>query len=431
MNIGALPAMIGTGNPSPLGTEQQQVESSMQSFGSVFAGIATKTLMVEQPKASTIMAIPVETIQLIFNAQTPEELEQALQAIPGNEKIELSKGLEAIESISTLEGLSQLLSIEPEKLLESLKKLLKQAGKSEDEVSELTMATPLWTLINMIDDVGVKFFDSFNESVDKILPKSEVINLLAFIKTVEIAAPKIDMTLPMEQRFFSFQTMVQAATKQFDEKVSSLNAGKQDILQFIQQKPNVRIVLEANSTSTTDSATAQKHSETATHLTNSSNTAITPSLKVEFSNTPSEITGSSRSESLMREMQTLINRSNFGQVGGSTRMLIKLYPEHLGQIRIELQEMNGVMTARILASTALAKGMLDSQLHQLRHAFTQQNLQVERIDITQSIQESSRNDREQSFNEQYKREQQTEEQRNKNTSEEEASFDEFMIELEA
>ena len=125
-----------------------------------------------------------------------------------------------------------------------------------------------------------------------------------------------------------------------------------------------------------------------------------------------------------------MKRSNFGQVGGTNRMLIKLYPEHLGQIRIELLETNGIMTARILASTAFAKGMLDSQLHQLKHAFNQQNLQVERIDITQTIQESQRNEREQSFNEQFKREQQTDDKKHNKSSEEERSFEEFMIELE-
>nr|WP_285847129.1 flagellar hook-length control protein FliK [Sporosarcina luteola] len=125
-----------------------------------------------------------------------------------------------------------------------------------------------------------------------------------------------------------------------------------------------------------------------------------------------------------------MKRSNFGQVGGTNRMLIKLYPEHLGQIRIELLETNGVMTARILASTALAKGMLDSQLHQLKHAFNQQNLQVDRVDIAQTIQESHRNEREQSFNEQFKREQQKDDNKQNQSPEDELSFEEYMIELE-
>nr|WP_255726555.1 flagellar hook-length control protein FliK [Sporosarcina sp. ACRSM] len=129
-------------------------------------------------------------------------------------------------------------------------------------------------------------------------------------------------------------------------------------------------------------------------------------------------------------MQTIFKRSNFGQTGGTNRLLIKLYPEHLGQVRIELLQTNGVMTARILASTALGKEMLDSQLHQLRQAFVQQNIQIDRIDISQTLQDTARNDREQAFNQQFGRQQQEAEQQHNQNSEEDKTFQEYMIELE-
>ena len=96
--------------------------------------------------------------------------------------------------------------------------------------------------------------------------------------------------------------------------------------------------------------------------------------KGELTLTEVENRNNARNEALIKEMQTIFKRSNFGQTGGTNRLLIKLYPEHLGQVRIELLQVNGIMTARILASTALGKEMLDSQLHQLRSAFLQQNL---------------------------------------------------------
>nr|WP_255457368.1 flagellar hook-length control protein FliK [Sporosarcina sp. JAI121] len=129
-------------------------------------------------------------------------------------------------------------------------------------------------------------------------------------------------------------------------------------------------------------------------------------------------------------MQTIFKRANFGQTGGTNRLLIKLYPEHLGQVRIELIQNNGIMTARILASTALGKEMLDSQLHQLRSAFLQQNLQVERIDIAQTLQDTSRNDREQAFNQHFKKEAQETENHHDENDEEGMTFQEYMIELE-
>ena len=129
-------------------------------------------------------------------------------------------------------------------------------------------------------------------------------------------------------------------------------------------------------------------------------------------------------------MQNIFKRSNFGQTGGTNRLLVKLYPEHLGQVRIELLQVNGIMTARILASTALGKEMLDSQLHQLRQAFVQQNLQVDRIDISQTLQDTAKNDREQAFNQHFRKNRQETEQQHEQNTEEEMTFQEYMIELE-
>lgn len=133
----------------------------------------------------------------------------------------------------------------------------------------------------------------------------------------------------------------------------------------------------------------------------------------------------------MREFQAVLNRANFGQTNGMNRISIKLYPEHLGQIRIELLEVNGVMTARILASTAMAREMLDSQMHQLRQAFNQQNLQVDRIDLSQTLQDPSKSDREQAFNKQNQQQKEQATEQNENPDEQEQTFQEFMIELEA
>lgn len=432
VNIGALQAMMGVGGKT-LANSAQSTESSMQSFGNVFAGITMKNAPESQSGNEESMKIPFEMIQLLFDAKTPEELEQALQAIPGYENIELSNNMEAIGTISSIGDLAKMLSVECEKLLETLKGILKKTDLKEEEIDGLTTSTDLWTLLSVIEEQGMKFFQQFNDSIENSANQNEAINLLAFLKAIELTAPKVDMTLPMEQKMFSFQSMVQSASEQFQQLTLSANPGKQDVIQFNHQS-NFRVVVQADSASSTSSTSdenaTQKQPETGNQVSSSANIAVTPT-RAEFSLTQTDSAGSSRSEALMREMQMLFKRSNFGQVGGSTRMLIKLYPEHLGQIRIELHETNGVLTARILASTALAKGMLDSQMHQLRNALAQQNLQVERIDVTQSIQESSKNEREQAFNEQFKREQQEESKQNNSSSEdEEMSFEEFMIELE-
>jgi len=75
--------------------------------------------------------------------------------------------------------------------------------------------------------------------------------------------------------------------------------------------------------------------------------------------------------------------------------------------------------------------MLDSQSHQLRAAFIQQNIQVERIDISQTLQDTTRNDRDQAFNQHFRKEQEESTGQNNQNQEEEMTFQEYMIELEA
>ena len=95
-----------------------------------------------------------------------------------------------------------------------------------------------------------------------------------------------------------------------------------------------------------------------------------------------------QAEELVKQIEALINRSALTNKQGTIKLLLKLYPEQLGSIRIEFMQKEGMLTARLLASTAIGKEMLDSQLHQLKQSLVQQNIQLDRIDIQQSLQET-------------------------------------------
>lgn len=84
----------------------------------------------------------------------------------------------------------------------------------------------------------------------------------------------------------------------------------------------------------------------------------------------------------VRELSNIMGRSNFNQTAHTARLTIRLYPEELGSLRVELLQKDGIMTARFLASSSTAKEMLDVQMHSLRQAFSQQNIQVERIEVS-------------------------------------------------
>lgn len=88
-------------------------------------------------------------------------------------------------------------------------------------------------------------------------------------------------------------------------------------------------------------------------------------------------------EQLIRQFENILAKSQFSNIGGTQKLMIKLHPEHLGSLRIELIQKDGSMIAKMLTSTQAAKHLLESQLHSLKQAFASQNIQVDKIEISQ------------------------------------------------
>ncbi|WP_203246226.1 flagellar hook-length control protein FliK [Sporosarcina beigongshangi] len=427
MNIAAIQAMPGQNLQTP-SNGVQSGQASAGTFGSVFgsavaAGNAVIVPVEQQPTAQ----VSNDSIQAILNAQSVEELEVALKEL-GSDGV-----LVSMLNVGSLEEVAGLLNIEPKQLMDSILSLLEKAGLSQEELTEVAYSTDFWTVLNAVDKVAPQFFAQLSDELagKGELSKQQAVDLLTILKTVSLIAPKTDLLVKQEQQVFSLQSYLVAAAGQFEETLNANSTTKLDMLQFMDSKSAVRFVIQTNpGQSQTDDESANKNAEPSQQVsTNVANAVTVP--KGEFTITEAENrNNAARNEALVREMQTVFKRANFGQTGGTNRLLIKLYPEHLGQVRIELLQVNGIMTARILASTALGKEMLDSQLNQLRQAFLQQNLPVERIDVSQTLQDTARNDREQGFNQQFKQDGQETNDRQEQNDEEQLTFQEYMIELE-
>lgn len=89
-------------------------------------------------------------------------------------------------------------------------------------------------------------------------------------------------------------------------------------------------------------------------------------------------------EEFVKQFESILSKANFTGANGVNKLLIKLNPEHLGSLRIELIQKDGMMTAKILATSAQAKDMLEKQIHGLKQAFNGQNIQIEKIEVSQA-----------------------------------------------
>ena len=304
--------------------------------------------------------------------------------------------------------------------------LLEQAGLSESEIMAASTANDLWSLLKIVDEIGPKLFAEIASALEGkgAIPKEQAIELLTILKTVAIMAPEKDLTMKQEQQLFSLQGFLVSAGDRFESTLHT-NQSRNNVVNLMEARQVIRFVVpnETNEQNLKDTPKETVHQPITNAL---------ATMRTEVAPAELESRNNARNETLLREMQAIFKRSNFGHTGGTNRLLIKLYPEHLGQVRIELMQTNGVMTARILASSALGKEMLESQMHQLKSAFLQQNLQVERIDISQTLDDTMKNEHQHGmFNQHFKHEQEDTKEQDEQNKEEEITFQEYMIELEA
>lgn len=82
-------------------------------------------------------------------------------------------------------------------------------------------------------------------------------------------------------------------------------------------------------------------------------------------------------EEFVKQFENILSKANFSGTNGVNKLLIRLNPEHLGSLRIELIQKDGMLSAKILATTSQAKDMLENQIHGLKQALSGQNIQIE------------------------------------------------------
>lgn len=80
----------------------------------------------------------------------------------------------------------------------------------------------------------------------------------------------------------------------------------------------------------------------------------------------------------------VVKQFNVSSTNGVSQAQLTLYPEHLGQVNVNISVQNGVLTAQFLTDTVSAKDMLENQMAQLRSALQSQGLQVDKLVVAQS-----------------------------------------------
>ncbi|MER2105570.1 MAG: flagellar hook-length control protein FliK [Solibacillus sp.] len=399
MNIAMLQAMsvkpAQVSAPKSTETATKMSESNSNEFGAVFSSVmSSSTEKTQQVTTGTSTSVPAEEVEATLTTDSMKDLfaelgieidEAELFAFIGEEG-----EMVALDQLLNLEDLTAMLDISEEELTEIVAQLL---GEEMEEI------TDVWSLIEQAPAIlsQVAAMLQSNEHVPK-----ETHKVVQLLKAIEFVGQKTDTVYQQEFKLTQLTEALKAAVVQVQQE-----APKVTFQQAVQQ---------ATQTTKVETETAQpvQHQQQVTQT-----KTVTVTLPAEKP---------AQSEALLKEIQNLMNRSQLSGQPGNMKLLLKLFPENLGQIRIELVQQNGVLTARLLASTAIGKELLDTNLNQLKASFAAQNIQMDRVDVAQSLQETDRGGRDQNFFNNFFRQQPEEKDEEDDEQEDGVSFQDLLNE---
>lgn len=403
-------------------TVTQSEVTKNDSFGDIFQKAVLSSTEESTPKEGT-ESVDLQKIAELLESQSPNEILDLLGISHDEGLLMVQTGEDgkavAIDELMNLEDLLSVLNIDENELVEVMQQV---TGNDMSDTNNL------WKLIDTVVEEGPVLIQQLIAAIqgEHEVTSKQAERLLQLLKLTEVVGRHSDLLGVQSNKI----TQLTEALKLFNQQMNE-QANKPTTEPLTTQKTETTVtnkvsfegfeqVVKQVTKNTQNYETAQSSISTITTTTNSTKT-FNIQLPVEKG---------AQSEALGKEIQNLINRSQFSNNQGTMKLLLKLYPENLGSIRIELMQQDGVLSARLLTSTAIGKELLDSQLHQLKTAFAQQNIQMDRIDIAQSLQETDRNTRDQNqFGNLYKQQQSEQEDKEQEEQDEQdkKSFHDYLI----
>ncbi|MGE7917862.1 flagellar hook-length control protein FliK [Viridibacillus sp. NPDC093762] len=349
-------------------------------------------------------AITIEDMSNILGVTSLTDLNKLLNS-------SIDEATLSTESIS-LDKLGELLGVNVEDLQAAIQKL----------TSDDTQAKDVWDLLAGIDQNAFAFMQNLMSSISgekgATVSQTQASDVLGFLKLVELAAPKTDLVLSQELQVFQVKEWMSALSTKVEQLLNQASSSQLPLVKTKDVQPLLINLTEASANESVTTSVATTLTETK----GTANTTVTLTLPTNKA---------SQAETFVKEFQAIMNRSQISNAQGMTKLLIKLYPENLGTIRVELVQKDGVMTARLLASTAIGKEMLDSQLNSLKQGLVNQNIQLDRIDVTQALSDANRQEKGQhQFNQSFKQQAHDQDDQNKGEQDEEITFSDYLMEME-
>lgn len=355
------------------------------------------------------------------------QLKEIIEFLKVSEITELENGSELLDKISfqnetdIIDIISEQLDLSQEELVQMLEGFIEQVlpeVKLKDVYPE--------------EDIDAENQIRFLISSISNFEQKEGINLQGKDLSGALKVLKLYELLSAKQDFHNSKLNLKGFLKDVQVRIESLINNREGIL----QKIFTPLASELNSIKQQNNAANEPAGETAAKIVHRAETGLQGFIQVPSFSKPEQMAllnpqGKTVSaDQLMQQFENILSRSSFLKTGGTQKLFIKLNPDHLGALRIELIQKDSAMIARILTSSGAAKEILDSHINGLKQAFSSQNIQIERIEISQQMTQQDR-----SFNkdpqQQEQRQQNKDDQNPQPEREFNSSFEEALLNTEA
>ena len=328
--------------------------------------------------------LPISVISSVISEDLLQEI--APKAVPAKQAVESTENMITVEQRLNLETTFTTETNKPETTLNDLKNDLKldtgvdsvEKTKNGSEITKLdasiedpdtakldtTIVKPNLTKVPNLAETTKADLDSTQKLEQVILNKLDTTTKLAI-------KPPVDASLLQQKIILEQQPAEFKVAESETELPQTTAAPVVETLAIGTQTANNNTGSNLDFAQSSVGGTMEKNTEIS-----SATSDFKTSLETALPNSSVELT-----EDKLRTARQLVENVRLLQKAGNTEMMIRLKPEHLGEMVLKISIVNGSVNANFHTNNAEARGILEAAMPQLRQELSHSGFKVHDVGV--------------------------------------------------
>ena len=328
--------------------------------------------------------LPISVISSVISEDLLQEI--APKAVPAKQAVEPTENMITVEQRLNLETTFTTETNKPETTLNDLKNDLKldtgvdsvEKTKNGSEITKLdasiedpdtakldtTIVKPNLTKVPNLGETTKADLDSTQKLEQVILNKLDTTTKLAI-------KPPVDASLLQQKIILEQQPAEFKVAESETELPQTTAAPVVETLAIGAQTANNNTGSNLDFAQSSVAGTMEKNTEIS-----SATSDFKTSLDTALPNSSVELT-----EDKLRTARQLVENVRLLQKAGNTEMMIRLKPEHLGEMVLKISIVNGSVNANFHTNNAEARGILEAAMPQLRQELSHSGFKVHDVGV--------------------------------------------------